>query len=107
MDKHEAIAARADEAQRILNSLLFNDIFDGIRRRYVEEWAELSTHKAEDLELGRDIHRRVKCLDDVRAVLISCINAGKVLQKEQSMREKALAGTKNLMNRVYNATGVR
>jgi hypothetical protein len=104
MDKSDAIAARADEAQRILNSPLFADIFEGIRRAYLSEWEELPTS---DTELARDIHRRVKCLADVKASLTACINAGKVLQKEQSLRQKAENMAKRAVNRVYNATGVR
>jgi len=107
MDKHEAIAARADEAARILNSPLFNDIVDGIRKAYIEEWAALSTHKAEDLELGRDLHRKVKCLDDVRACLERCIDAGKVLQKQQSLLERAQRQANRFMKPLSNAIGVR
>jgi len=107
MDKSEATAARADEAARILNSPLFNDIFEGIRKAYVNEWAELSTHKAEDRELGRDIHRRVKCLDDVRACLERCIDAGKVLEKQRSLLEKAQAQAKRFVKPLSNAIGVR
>jgi len=104
MDKHEAIAAHADEAARILNSPLFNDIFDGIRKAYVKEWEELPTS---DTETARDIHRRLKALGDVRASLNACISAGKVLAKEQSLREKALSVSKKFVKPLSNAIGVR
>lgn len=104
MDKHEAIAARADEAARILNSPLFIDICEGIRKAYFEEWAALETS---DAGLAYDIHRRVKCLDDVRKSLTMCINAGKVLEKQQSLLERAQAQAKKIMKPLSNATGVR
>jgi hypothetical protein len=100
----EAIAARADEAARIVNSPLFNDIFDAIHRNYVREWVDLPTSDAEG---AYDIHRRVKALADVKAALVKCINDGKVAAKEQSMREKALSASKKFVNRLYSATGDR
>ena len=63
MDKHEAAVARGEEASRVLNSEVFNQAFADVRAALVKTWESLPTSDAEN---ARDIHRRLKCLDDVK-----------------------------------------
>lgn len=85
MDKHEAAMIRAEEADRILNSAVFGAAFDEVKAALFKTWAELPTS---DSENARDLHRRLKCLDQVKRALEEHIRTGKLVQKEIEGRAK-------------------
>jgi len=85
MDKHEQAVMRGDAAARILNDPVFLGSFTAIRDAYLREWEDMPTSESES---ARDIHRRLKCLADVKTALQAHITTGKMAQRELSMREK-------------------
>ena len=103
MDKHEAAVARGEEASRVLNSEVFNQAFADVRAALVKTWESLPTSDAEN---ARDIHRRLKCLDDVKKALKYHISTGNMAQKELSAREKAGRVIRRTLNHFTNAERV-
>lgn len=98
MDKLELAAVRAEEAERVLNSQVFSAAFEDIRAALVKTWAELPTS---DTENARDIHRRLKCLDQVKRALEEHIRSGKLAQIEIEGRQKrplSFQGVRNAFN---------
>lgn len=85
MDKHELAVNRGEEASRVLNSEVFGQAFADVRAALLKTWETLPTSDSED---ARDIHRRLKCLSDVRKALEYHVSTGKLAQKELSAREK-------------------
>lgn len=99
MDKHEQAIARGEEATRILNSDTFASSFAAIREAYLREWEDMPTSNT---EAARDIHRRLKCLADVRTALQAHISSGKLAAKELSMRERVGNGARTAFDRIIN-----
>lgn len=85
MDKFELAVVRAEDADRILNSGVFTAAFDDVKAALFKTWAELPTS---DTENARDLHRRLKCMDQVRRALEEHIRTGKLVQKEIEGRAK-------------------
>lgn len=88
MNKHEAAMAAGEEAQRILNSPVFTQAFDDVRAALLKQWEETPTDLA-SRETCIDIHRRLKCLADIRKAMDYRIQTGKLAQKELSGMERA------------------
>jgi hypothetical protein len=96
MNKHEAAVAAGEEAQRILNSPVFSQAFDDVRAALVRQWEETPTDQA-SRETCIDIHRRLKCLADIRKALDYRVKTGQMAQKELTAREKAV----NMLKRPF------
>lgn len=79
MDKIERSVVRADEAERVLASVVFSEAFDAVKAGILATWAELPTA---DSENARDLHRRLKCLEQVKRALEEHIRTGKLARKE-------------------------
>ncbi len=86
MDKVEQEIMRAEEAQRLLNSPMFERAFSDTRTALLETWAALDKS---DSEHSKDLHRMVKCLDKVKRCLEYHISTGKLAQKQIESREKS------------------
>ncbi len=99
MDKHELAVKRGEEASRVLNSEVFGQAFADVRAALLKTWETLPTSDAEN---ARDIHRRLKCLTDVRKSLEYHISTGKLAQKEVSAREKAGQVIRRTLNHFTN-----
>lgn len=95
MDKRELAVIRADEADRILNSQVFSAAFDDVRAALLKTWTELPTG---DTENARDIHRRIKCLDQVKRALQEHVKTGKLAVKEIEGRTRLAQGVRNAFN---------
>lgn len=98
MNKHEAAVAAADEAQRILGSELFQQAFEDVRQALMKQWEETPTDSV-NRETCVDIHRRLKCLADVKKALSYRIDTGKLAKLEISAADKA----RNMVKRGMNA----
>jgi len=85
MDRIELAIVRSEEASRILGSELFTRAFEDVRAALFKTWAELPTG---DTENAKDIHRRLKCLDQVKRALEEHVRSGKLAQKEIEGRDK-------------------
>lgn len=85
---HEEQIARAEEAQRVLNSPLFDAAFKDTRQALMEAWASLDI---EDKEKGRELHRMLRSLEKVRVCLETHITTGKLAQKEIDGKRKLFA----------------
>lgn len=92
MDHLEQKQMRAEEADRIVNSALFNEAFDAVRRAYLETWAALPDGDDKHGERAHDLHRMVKCADRFKKCLTDTITTGKLATKE-------LEGRKNMFGR--------
>lgn len=85
MDRIESAISRAEEAQRVIGSPLFDQAFLDTRKALLEAWAGLDNPGSEH---AKDLHRMVKCLDKVRRCLEEHISTGKLAQKELENRTK-------------------
>lgn len=94
MNKHDAAIAAGEEAHRILNSPAFTQAYDDVRAALLKQWEETPTA---DSETAVDIHRRLKCLSDIRRAMEYRITNGKLAQKELTAREK----TVNMLKRPF------
>jgi hypothetical protein len=99
MDKHELAVIRGEEASRILKSEVFAQAFADVRAGYLKTWEGLPTSDGEN---ARDIHRRLKCLTDVKKALEYHIDTGKLAQKELTGREKAGQVIRRTLNHFTN-----
>jgi hypothetical protein len=95
MSKHEQQIARGQEAERLLNSPMFQAAFEDTRRAMLEAWAampESQTGRLMRWFQGRssadDLHRMVKCLDRVKRCIEVHIDTGRIAQKEIEGRAK-------------------
>jgi hypothetical protein len=95
MDKHELAVIRAEEADRILSSQVFGAAFDDVRAALFKTWAELPTG---DTENARDIHRRLKCLDQVKRALEEHVKTGKLAAREIEGRSRLAQSVRNAFN---------
>lgn len=100
MDKHEAAVRRGDEAKRILESAIFKDSFEQVRRSYFEAFEQLPAVGEEDAV--RDVHLRLKALGDVRTALQEHVRTGQIAAKAMSMREKLTNAARSTMDRITN-----
>lgn len=85
MDRIELATQRAEEAQALLNSTMFDQAFSDTRTALLEAWAGLSDVNSEQ---ARDIHRRIKCLESVRKCIEHHVTTGKLAQKELEGRKR-------------------
>lgn len=102
MDKQELAVLRGDEAQRILNSSVFESAFNDTREALTNTWAALDTTDARYAEFARDIHRKIKMLDSVKRCLAEHITTGKLSQKSieaATKRPLSFNGVRNAFNR--------
>lgn len=105
MDKLERNIQRADEALRIVNSPLFSEAFAQVRESYLRAWESLPTILSDDAQSHtHDLHCRLKALNDIRKVLETHIQTGKLAQKELSGLERARAGAKRLIGSLANTS---
>lgn len=88
MDRLELAVVRSEEAERVLNSTVFSEAFESVRAALFKTWAELPTA---DTENARDLHRRLKCLDQVKRALEEHIATGKLARKEIEGRSSRLS----------------
>mgnify|MGYP000968534364 CR=1 FL=1 len=87
MNKHESQIARAEEAQRLLDSPLFSQAFVDTRQAIMNAWAGIDT---KDKETTAELHLMVKCLDKVQKVVEEHIRTGKIAAKELEGQRKSL-----------------
>ena len=85
MDKHETQVQRAEEAQRLLTSVMFAKAFDDTRAGILSTWADLPTS---DTDNARDLHRMLKCLERVRRCIEVHVETGKLAAKELDSRKR-------------------
>lgn len=85
MDRLEISTARAEEAQRLIDSPMFSQAFADTRTALLEAWASLENTNSDH---AKDLHRMVKCLEKVRKCLETHIQTGKLAQKEIEGRKK-------------------
>jgi hypothetical protein len=88
MDRLEGAINRADEAQRLISSPLFDRAFTDTRQALLNTWASLDTVDERYSDFALDLHRKIKALDSVRRCLEQHITSGKVAHKEIEAREK-------------------
>lgn len=79
MDKHQQAVVRGEEAQRLLDSLIFQQAFSDTRKALLEAWASLPTN---DKENAKDLHRMVKLIDKVKRCIEEHVATGKIAQKQ-------------------------
>ena len=91
MEKHQQQITRGEEAQRLLNSAMFEQAFADTRSALMNTWAGLDTTDDKYAEFAKDLHRKIKCLDSVKRCLLEHINTGKLAQREIDGREKRRA----------------
>lgn len=87
MDKQAQAVQRGEEADRLLNSEMFQRAFTDTRRAILDTWATLPTSEKEN---AYDLHRMVKCLDRVRHCLEKHIETGKLAKHEIEGRGRLL-----------------
>jgi hypothetical protein len=87
MDKLEKALARAEEAQRMLQSEIFKAAFDDTRQAVLEAWAKLPVARGDE---AQDLHRMLKCLDRVKRCLEVHVETGMLANKEIEGRKKRL-----------------
>jgi len=97
MDKHEAAMQRGEEASRILNSELFTRAFEDVRTALLKQWEQMPVGDTED---AQDIHRRLKCLQQVKTALVEHIRTGRMAEKELSAMEKARRAVSGAIHRM-------
>lgn len=91
MDRLELATVRAEEAERLISSPMFDQAFDDTRKAILEAWAGLDDVNSEK---ARDLHRMVKCLARVRRCIEIHIETGKLAQVEIQGRTR--------LQRVFN-----
>ena len=99
MDRLELATMRADEADRIINSEVFKAAFDDVKAAILSTWADLPTA---DTENAKDLHRRLKCLEQVKRALVEHVATGKLAKKEiegRTSRALSLHGLRNALSR--------
>lgn len=79
MDKHEEQIRRAEEAQAILASPMFDKAFTDTRLALLNAIASLDNLRD---DRARDLHSMVKGLEKVRRVIEEHVNTGKLAAKE-------------------------
>ncbi len=87
MDKHELAVQRGEEADRMLNSDMFDRAFGDTRKAILETWAGLPVA---DKENAQDLHRMVKVLDRVRKCIEEHVRTGQLAQKEIEGKTRGL-----------------
>lgn len=70
------------EAERLLNSTLFNDAFKTIHENLHQKWEET---KVEDREAREVIYHQMKCLNQVREYFDRALRKGK--QADRKLQE--------------------
>lgn len=89
MDSLDAQVARAEEAQRLLNSPLFTAALQDTRTGIQEAWARTNTKDKETLQ---ELHLMVKLVDRVENCLKQHIDSGKIAAHEIEGRKKRMFG---------------
>ena len=85
MDKHEEQIRRAEEAQAILSSAMFDKAFTDTRVAILNAIASLDNLRD---DRARDLHSMVKGLEKVRRVIEEHIATGKLSAKEIEGRKR-------------------
>ena len=88
MEKAEYQALKGEEASRILSSDVFTQAFEDVRQALLKQWEELPTA---DKDTAYDIHRRLKCLGDIKTALTVRIQTGKLIEAKIAKAEKMSA----------------
>ena len=88
MDSQEQKTLRGDEAQRLMNSPMFEQAFADTRTALLNTWANLDTTDDKYAEFARDLHRKIKAVDSVKRCIQEHITTGKLAQREIDGREK-------------------
>jgi hypothetical protein len=82
MDKHEQAVMRGEEAQRLLNSPLFEQAWTDTRRAILDALAVLPLSGDGIGEQQRDLLCMVKVLDRTRSCIEQHVTSGKIAQKQ-------------------------
>lgn len=84
-NKHLINIDRAEESKRILNSFIFKEAFGKLETEFYDKFKSAND---KDVELIKDMHKRIQILDEIKEQLSEIIETGKSSEKELSYLEK-------------------